>query len=109
MADASRVKLAVPGNVRRGTVARLRALLIHPQERVERQGGKWVERNYRFVHRVVVSYLGRDVAEIEPSTAVSENPTFTIPFRATETGPIRVTFFDTHGGKFEGAAEVKVT
>jgi hypothetical protein len=47
--------------------------------------------------------------EIEPSTAVSENPTFTIPFRATETGPIRVTFFDTHGGKFEGVAEVKVT
>ena len=109
MADVSRVKLAVPGSVRRGSVARLRALLIHPQERVERQGGKSVDRNYRFVNRVVVSYLGRDVAEIEPSTAVSENPTFTIPFRATESGPLRVTFFDTHGGKFEGAADVKVT
>lgn len=109
MADASRVKLAVPGSVRRGAVARLRALLIHPQERVERQGGKSVDRNYRFVNRIVVSYLGREVVEIEPSTAVSENPTFTIPFRATETGPIRVTFFDTHGGKFEGVAEVKVT
>ncbi|HEU4438297.1 MAG TPA: thiosulfate oxidation carrier complex protein SoxZ [Methylomirabilota bacterium] len=59
--------------------------------------------------RIVVSYLGRDVAEIEPSTAVSENPTFNIPFRATETGPIRVTVFDTPGGKFEGIAEVKVT
>src|SRR4030095_13567229 len=112
MADASRVKLAVPGSVRRGAVARLRALLIHPQERVERQGGKAVDRNYRFRNRVVGSYLWRDrrgVGEIEPSTAVSENPTFTIPFRATETGPIRVTFFDTHGGKFEGVAEVKVT
>ena len=109
MAEPSRVKLAVPASVRRGGVARLRALLIHPQERVERQGGKWVDRNYRFVNRVVVSYLGRDVAEIEPSTAISENPTFTIPFRATESGPIRVTFLDTHGGKFEGVAEVKVT
>ena len=57
----------------------------------------------------MVSYLGRDVAEIEPSTAVSENPTFTIPFRATETGPIRVTFFDTPGEKLEGIAEVTVT
>jgi Sulphur oxidation protein SoxZ len=109
MADASRVKLAVPRSVRRGSVARLRALLIHPQERVERQGGKSVDRDYRFVNRVVVSYLGRDVVEIEPSTAVSENPTFTIPFRATEAGPIRVTFFDTHGGRFEGVVEVTVT
>lgn len=109
MADVSRVKLAVPGGVRRGTVAHLRALLIHPQERVERQGGRWADRNYRFVNRVVVSYLGRDIVEIEPSTSISENPAFTIPFRATETGVIKVTFFDTHGGKFEGAAEVKVT
>jgi hypothetical protein len=57
----------------------------------------------------VVSYLGRDVAEIEPSTAVSENSTSTIPFLATETGPIRVTFFDTHGATFDGVAEVKGT
>jgi hypothetical protein len=108
MADA-RVKLAVPGSVRRGSVARLRALLIHPQERVERRDGRSVDRNYRFVNRVVVTYLDREVAVIEPSTAVSENPTFTIPFRATETGLIRVTFSDTHGMKFEGTAEVKVT
>ena len=40
MADPGRVKLAVPASVRRGTVARLRALVLHPQERVERQGGR---------------------------------------------------------------------
>jgi hypothetical protein len=109
MADPGRVKLAVPASVRRGTVARLRALVLHPQERVERQGGRAVERNYRFVNRVVVTYLGRDIVELEPSTAISENPSFTIPFRATETGLLKVTFFDTHGGRFEGTAEVKVT
>ena len=109
MADVGRVKLAVPGGVKRGSVGRLRALVIHPQERVERQGGRWVDRNYRFVNRIVVTYLGREIAVIEPSTAVSENPTFTIPFRATETGAIKVTFVDSHGVKFEGAAEVKVT
>jgi hypothetical protein len=109
MADIGTVKLAVPGSVRRGSVARIRALVIHPQERVERQGGRSVDRNYRFVNRIVVTYLGREVAAIEPSTAVSENPTFTVPFRATETGPIKVTFTDTHGVTFEGTAEVKVT
>jgi len=109
VSDIGRVKLAVPGRVRRGTVARLRALVIHPQERVERQGGRSVDRNYRFVNRIVVTYLGRDIAELELSTAISENPAFTIPFRATETGLLKVTFFDTHGVKFEGTAEVKVT
>ena len=109
MADPGRVKLAVPASVRRGTVARLRALVLHPQERVERQGGRSVERNYRFVNRVVVTYLGRDIVELEPSTAISENPSFTIPFRATETGLLKVTFFDTHGGRFEGTAEVTGT
>jgi sulfur oxidation protein SoxZ len=109
MTEIGRVKLAVPAGVRRGAVARLRTLVRHPQERLERQGGGWVERNYRFVNRVVVTYLGRDIVELEPSTAISENPTFTIPFRATETGPLKVTFFDTHGGRFEGTAEVKVT
>ena len=109
MADIGTVKLAVPGSVRRGSVARVRALVIHPQERVERQGGRSVDRNYRFVNRIVVTYLGREIALIEPSTAVSENPTFTIPFRATETGLLRVTFVDSHGVKFEGTAEVKVT
>jgi len=109
MADPGRVKLAVPASVRRGTVARLRALVLHPQERVERQGGRSVDRNYRFVNRIVVTYLGREIALIEPSTAVSENPTFTIPFRVTEAGPLKVTFVDSHGVKFEGTAEVKVT
>jgi hypothetical protein len=109
MADIGRVKLAVPGSVRRGSVARVRALVIHPHERVDRQGGKSVDRNYRFVNHIVVTYLGREIALIEPSTSVSENPTFTIPFRATQTGPLKVTFVDTHGVKFEGTAEVKVT
>lgn len=109
MADIGHMKLTVPASVRRGTVARLKALVIHPQERVERQGAGWADRNYRFVDRVVVTYLGRDIAEVQLSTAVSENPGFTIPFRATETGLLKVTFSDTHGVKFEGTAEVKVT
>ncbi|HEX9747556.1 MAG TPA: thiosulfate oxidation carrier complex protein SoxZ [Methylomirabilota bacterium] len=109
MADIGRVKLAVPGSVRRGSVARVRFLIIHPHERVDREGGRSVDRNYRFVNRIVVTYLGREIALIEPSTSVSENPTFTIPFRATQTGPLKVTFVDTHGVKFEGTAEVKVT
>src|SRR5258705_10330363 len=97
MADIGTVKLAVPGSVRRGSVARVRALVIHPQERVERQGGRSVDRNYRFVNRIVGTYLGREIAVIEPSPAGSENPTFPVAFLATQTGPVKATLTDSPG------------
>jgi sulfur oxidation protein SoxZ len=89
-------------------VARARALVIHPNERVERKDGRSIDRNYRFVNRVVVNYLGRDIAEFDTATSIGENPSFTFAFRATEAGTLKVTFFDTHGSRFEGAAPVKL-
>ena len=102
------VKVRVTGAPARGTVARARALVIHPNERVERKDGKSVDRNYRFVNRVVVTYLGRDIAEFDTATSIGENPSFGFAFRATEAGTLKVTFFDTHGSRFEGAAPVKL-
>jgi hypothetical protein len=103
----SQVKVRLSGAAARGSVARARALLIHPNERVERKDGKPVDRNYRFVNRVVVNYLGRDIAEFDTSTAISENPSFGFAFRVTEPGTLKVTFFDTLKGIFEGTVEVK--
>jgi hypothetical protein len=103
----AQVKVRVSGALARGAVARARALLIHPNERVERKDGKSVDRNYRFVNRVVVNYLGRDIAEFDTSTSIGENPSFGFAFRVTEPGTLKVTFFDTHRGIFEGTLEVK--
>ena len=108
MSTPGEVKIRVPGSIARGSVARVRALVIHPNERVERKDGKPVDRNYRFVNRVVVNYLGRDIAEFDTSTAIGENPSFGFAFRAIEHGLLKVSFFDTHGGRFDGAAEVKL-
>ena len=102
------VKISVLGSIARGSVARARALVIHPNERVERKDGRSIDRNYRFVNRVVVNYLGRDIAEFDTATSIGENPSFTFAFRATEAGTLKVTFFDTHGSRFEGAAPVKL-
>jgi len=109
MSTLGEVRIRVPGSVARGSVARARALLIHPNERVERKEGKPVDRNYRFVNRIVVSYAGQTISEFDTSTSIGENPSFGFAFRASEAGVLKVTFFDTHGGRFEGAAEVKVT
>ena len=109
MSTMGEVRIRVPGGIARGSVARARALLIHPNERVERKDGKSVDRNYRFVNRVVVNYLGRDIAEFDTSTSIGENPSFGFAFRVTEPGTLRVTFFDTYGASFEGSADVKAT
>lgn len=107
MSTLGEVKIRVPASITRGSVARARALVIHPNERVERKAGKPVDRNYRFINRAVVSYAGQDIAEFDTSTSIGENPTFGFAFRVSEPATLKVTFFDTYGGRFEGAVEVK--
>lgn len=108
MSTLGEVRIRIPDSIARGSVARARALVIHPNERVERKDGKSVDRKYRFVNRVLVSYAGRDIAEFDTSTSIGENPSFGFAFRAGEPGALKVSFFDTQGGRFEGAVEVKL-
>jgi sulfur oxidation protein SoxZ len=75
---------------------------------VERKDGKPVDKNYRFINRVVVTYLDREIAQFDITQSISENPFFSFAFKATEPGVLRVTFLDTRGGKFEGTADVKI-
>ena len=107
MADIGRVRIRIPSGIKAGDVVRARVLVIHPMEIVQRKDGKPVDKNYHFINRVIVSYLGRDLAEFETTQSISENPFFTFSFRATEPGVLKVTVLDTHGGRFEGTTDVK--
>jgi sulfur-oxidizing protein SoxZ len=107
MAEIGRVRIRIPSSIKPGDVVKVRVLVIHPMEIVERKDGKPVDKNYRFINRVIVTYLGKEIAQFETSQSVSENPFFTFAFRATEPGALKVTFLDTHGGKYEGTADIK--
>src|SRR5262250_2890459 len=107
MAEIGRVRIRVPASVKAGEIVRVRALVIHPMEIVERKDGKPVDKNYHFINHVVVSYLDREIAQFETTQSISENPFFAFAVKATEPGVLRVTFFDTHGGKYEGTADIK--
>ena len=107
--NAGKVRIRVPSSVKPGEVVRVRVLVIHPMEIVERKDGKPVDKNYHFINRVLVSYLGRTVAEFETTQSISENPFFSFAIKATEPGPLKVTFLDTHGGRFEGTADIKLS
>jgi len=107
MADIGLVRIRIPSNIKPGDVVKVRVLVIHPMEIVQRKDGKPVDKNYHFINRVVVSYLAKEIAQFETTQSISENPFFAFAFKATEPGPLRVTFLDTHGGKYEGTADIK--
>jgi sulfur-oxidizing protein SoxZ len=107
VADIGRVRIRIPSSIKAGDVVKVRVLVIHPMEIVERKDGKAVDKDYQFINRVVVSYLDREIAQFETTQSISENPFFAFAVKATEPGVLRVTFLDTHGGKYEGTADIK--
>ena len=107
MTEIGKIRIRTPSNIRRGDLVRVRTLVIHPMEIVERKDGKPVDKNYHFINKVIVSYNGRELMQADTTQSISENPFFSFAFRAAEPGTLKITFLDTHAGKFEGTAEVK--
>lgn len=108
MVDIGKVRIRIPTSIKMGDIVRVRTLVTHPMERVERdKQGQIVRRNYHYINRVVATYLGKTIIAFDTTQSVSENPAFTFAFKATDPGPLRVTFHDTHGGTYEGTADIR--
>ena len=107
MAEIGRVRIRIPSSIKQGDVVKVRVLVIHPMEIVQRKDGKPVDKNYLFINRVVVTYLEKEIAQFETTQSISENPFFAFAFKAIEPGVLRITFLDTHGGRYEGTADIK--
>ena len=108
MADIGTVRIRVPSSIKAGDIVQVRTLVIHPMERIERdKQGKIIQRNYNYINKVVVTYLGKTVATFDTTQSVSENPFFSFTFRATDPGQLRIQFFDTTGGRYEGTTAIK--
>ncbi len=108
MPEIGTVRIRIPSRIKRGDVVRVRCLVIHPMEIVQRdKAGKPIEKNYHFIHKVIMTYNAREVLQAETTQSISENPFFSFAFKATEAGMLKITFLDTHGGKYEGTAEIK--
>ncbi|HEV8585097.1 MAG TPA: thiosulfate oxidation carrier complex protein SoxZ [Methylomirabilota bacterium] len=105
--DIGKIRIRVPQNVKAGDVVRVRCLVIHPMERIERDPqGKVIDKNYNYITRVTATYLGKPVVTFDLTQSVSENPAFSFALKATAPGRVTVTFVDTHGGKYEGSADI---
>jgi sulfur-oxidizing protein SoxZ len=108
MAEIGRVSIRLPSTIKPGDVIRVRTLVIHPMELVQRdKQGKIVPKNYNFIHTMTVDYGGKEVLRAETTQAVSQNPLFTFPLKVERSGKLTVAFADTTGKSYEGSAEIK--
>ena len=103
-----KVRLRLPSSIKAGDVVRVRCLVIHPMERIERdKAGKIIDKKYQYIDKVTVTYLGKTIASFDTTQSVSENPFFAFTFKATDPGKLAVTFHDTLGETYEGTADIK--
>jgi len=108
MAEIGRVSIRLPSSINPGEVIRVRTLVIHPMEIVQRdKQGRIIPRNYDFLHAMTVSFNGKEVMRTEMTQAVSQNPSFIFPLKVDRAGKLTVAFSDTNGRVYEGHAEVK--
>ena len=85
MADSDKVRLRLPSSIKAGDVVQVRVLVLHPMERVERDPqGRIIQKNYNYVNKVIVTYLGKTILTFDTSQGVAENPFFSFTFKATD-------------------------
>ena len=110
MSEIGKVRLRLPASIKPGDVVRVRCLVIHPMERIERDNqGKIIDKKYNYIDKVTVTYRGKTVATFDTTQSVSENPFFAFSVKATDPGKLTVTFHDTHGDTYEGSADIALS
>lgn len=108
MAEVGRVNIRLPSSIKQGEVIRVRTLVIHPMEIVQRdKANRIIPKNYQFIHTMTVTYNGKEVMRNEITQGVSQNPSITFPLRVDKPGKLVVSYVDTNGKSFEGSADVK--
>ena len=108
MSDIGKVRVRIPSSIKAGDVIKVRTLVIHPMERIERDAqGKIIDKKYNYINKVTVTYLGKTVVSFDTTQSVAENPFFSFTFKATDPGQLKVQFLDTTGGRYEGTADIK--
>ena len=108
MAEVGRVSIRLPSTIKQGDVIRVRTLVIHPMELVQRdKQGKIIPNNYHFINSLTAAYNGKEIMRAELTQGVSQNPGLTFPLKVDRPGKLTVTFFDTTSKEYAGQAEVR--
>lgn len=108
MTDASRVRIVLPPEVRRGEVFEVRVLIQHGMETGYRRDleGRRIERN--ILHSLVCRYDGVEVFRATMSSGVAANPYLRFFTRATVSGELAFWWIDDTDATGTASARVRV-
>jgi sulfur-oxidizing protein SoxZ len=108
MAEVGRVSIRLPSTIKPGEVIRVRTLVIHPMEIVQRdKANKIIPKNYQFIHTMTVTFNEKEIMRTEMTQGISQNPSFTFPLKVDKPGKLTVSFWDTTGKIYQGHSDVK--
>jgi sulfur-oxidizing protein SoxZ len=108
MAAKPRLKLDKPA-AKKGEIVEVKALVQHPMESGQRKdkNGKPIPR--KILNKFTCTVAGKLVFEADFEPAVSANPYIQFRFKATESGPVVLTWTDDDGSKIVGETKITVS
>jgi sulfur-oxidizing protein SoxZ len=108
MATKPRMKLDKT-TAKKGEIVEVKALVQHPMESGQRKGkdGKNIPR--KILNKFTCTVAGKLVFSADFEPAVSANPYIQFKFKATESGPVVLTWVDDDGTKIVGESKITVS
>jgi len=95
--------------VKKGDIVEVKALVSHVMETGQRKSadGKVIPR--KIINKFTCTVNGKEVFSAVFEPAISANPYIQFKFKATESGPVVLTWFDDDGSKIVGEDSIKVS
>ncbi|MEW6371739.1 MAG: quinoprotein dehydrogenase-associated SoxYZ-like carrier [Pseudomonadota bacterium] len=107
MAAAGKMKMALDGPFRPGSVNKARLLIKHPMYTgLQRDPATNGFRPALFIDKVEVSYNGKPVMRADTYIGISEDPSIQFSFLARQPGALQVSIRDNEGRSFRHALEI---
>lgn len=99
----------IPDSVKKGEVFTVKAKLKHPMETGWRKNknGERIPRNR--IHKFVCTFNGKEMFWADLHSGISADPYLTFPARLSESGTLRLTWFEDGDGKYVTETKVIVT
>lgn len=108
MAVKPRMKLDKK-QAKKGEIVEVKALVQHIMETGLRKNGKGEVIPRKILNKFTCTVAGKEVFSADFEPAVSANPYIQFKFRATESGPVVLTWFDDDGSKIVGEDSIVVS
>ncbi len=101
-----RIKIRVPGTIKKGEVIPVMALVTHPMETGLRKtkDGKVIPAY--FINDVDVFYGNERVTHCDWTYAISANPFISFYLKADKAAPLKIVYKDNKGGVYQESVQI---